>query len=530
METGAFTQLTRRYMREEFNPKTPDLSDVRYFSYGATVEPKLWSVFRQSHRIVEEHEGPNDGLVSVASSKWGGEQGYKGTLVDVSHLDLINWTNKLRWMVWQLVGNKRNFNAIAFYLDIADKSAKAAMSARVQLDRPHDHFTNLDFVTGRVILQLPRDETIASVVVKLEGESKTKLEGPRSVYGPDRQDNRTKVELEVHKLLYKVLTIFPSPEIKSSPANSGYTLKAGQHSYPFKFKHADFKFLPIEPPRPVHQSALMAGESYGRLHFEYTDIIKSPKRSGLFGNIRATSPPTPAGVPPRITIDARLPYPAIITCNEPLPLRILVRKESDFVKSIHLQSLQIELIAYTKIRAHEFDRTESGSWVILSSSNINAPIGTDTDAVGTEWILNRSLWERIALPNTVAPGFETCNISRRYELEARVGLTYGRPGTPQAQPTVHPLRMPVQVYSGIAPPPALLSIMADSQSAPLPFTPSSAAAGDAPPSYEDAMAIELAPVDGPRRQYAQANAAGPSGFGDDRKMSASSAYDYSKVL
>ncbi|KAI9706038.1 MAG: hypothetical protein M1836_005444 [Candelina mexicana] len=107
METGAFTQLTRRYMREEFNPKTPDLSDVRYFSYGATAEPKLWSVFRQSHRIVEEHEGPNDGLVSVASSKWGGEQGYKGTLVDVSHLDLINWTNKLRWMVWQLVGNKR---------------------------------------------------------------------------------------------------------------------------------------------------------------------------------------------------------------------------------------------------------------------------------------------------------------------------------------------------------------------------------------------------------------------------------------
>ncbi|KAI9719245.1 MAG: hypothetical protein M1812_003575 [Candelaria pacifica] len=107
METGAFSQLTRRYMREEFNPRTPDLSDVRYFSYGATVEPKLWSAFRKSHRIVEEHEGPNDGLVSVASSKWGGEQGYKGTLVGVSHLDLINWTNKLRWLVWQLIGNKR---------------------------------------------------------------------------------------------------------------------------------------------------------------------------------------------------------------------------------------------------------------------------------------------------------------------------------------------------------------------------------------------------------------------------------------
>lgn len=78
-----------------------------YFSYGATIEPTLWSVFRQSHRIIEEHEGPNDGMVSVASSKWGGEQGYKGTLVDVSHLDLINWTNKLRWKVWQLIGKER---------------------------------------------------------------------------------------------------------------------------------------------------------------------------------------------------------------------------------------------------------------------------------------------------------------------------------------------------------------------------------------------------------------------------------------
>ncbi|KAI9719244.1 MAG: hypothetical protein M1812_003574 [Candelaria pacifica] len=404
------------------------------------------------------------------------------------------------------------------------------MSVRVQLDRPHDHFTNLDFVTGRVILQLPRDETIASVVVKLEGESKMKLEGPRSVYGQDRQDNRTKAELEVHKLLYKVLTVFPSPDITSSPASSGYTLKAGQHSYPFEFKHADIKFLPIEPPRLLQHSALVAEEAYARRHFEYANTLETPKKKGLFGNLRASSLPTPSGEPPRITIDARLPNPPIITCNEPLPLRVLIRKESDFAKSIHLQSLQIELIAYTKIRAHDFDRTESGSWVVLSLSNLDTPIGLDADSVGAEWVLNSSLWNRTPLPNTVAPAFETCNISRRYELEARVGLTYGRPGTPQSQLTVHPLRMPVQVYSGVAPPPALLSIIAESQPEPPPFTPTSAKVGEAPPSYEDAMASELAPVDGPRREYAQANAAGPSGFGDDRKVSTFSPSDRSKVV
>ncbi|MCJ1379153.1 hypothetical protein MMC17_002253 [Xylographa soralifera] len=124
IETGAFSQLTRHYMQEDFNPRTPDRDDVRYFSYGATVEPALWSAFRQSHRIIMREEGPNDGLVSVSSSRWGGESGYKGTLVGVSHLDMINWTNRLRWLVWELTGHKRNFNAIAFYLGVADMLAE----------------------------------------------------------------------------------------------------------------------------------------------------------------------------------------------------------------------------------------------------------------------------------------------------------------------------------------------------------------------------------------------------------------------
>lgn len=138
LESGAFSQLTRDYMAKEFNPRTPDREGVLYYSYGAMVNPSLWSMFRQSGKIIKRLEGPNDGLVSVASSKWGT---YKGTLVDVSHLDLINWTNRLRWLVWELTGNKRkyagicsvtflipvsdleangcgSFNAIAFYLDI----------------------------------------------------------------------------------------------------------------------------------------------------------------------------------------------------------------------------------------------------------------------------------------------------------------------------------------------------------------------------------------------------------------------------
>ncbi|KAL1958834.1 hypothetical protein VTO42DRAFT_3671 [Malbranchea cinnamomea] len=126
-ENGAFEQLTCRYMEREFNPNTPDVDDVRYFSYGAMFTPGIFSVFRQTHRLLEVEEGPNDGLVSVASSKWGGEDGYKGTLVGVSHLDLINWTNRLKWLVAEVAGKDRNFNAVAFYLDIADMLAKEGL-------------------------------------------------------------------------------------------------------------------------------------------------------------------------------------------------------------------------------------------------------------------------------------------------------------------------------------------------------------------------------------------------------------------
>ncbi|CAG7935124.1 unnamed protein product [Penicillium nalgiovense] len=127
VETGAFSQLTRKYMTETFNPNTPDVDDVRYFSYGAAVEPSIWSAFRLSHRVLAEIEGPNDGLVSVSSSRWGGDAGYKGTLMGVSHLDLINWSNRLKWLVGEVTGNKRKFNAIAFYLDIADMLAKEGL-------------------------------------------------------------------------------------------------------------------------------------------------------------------------------------------------------------------------------------------------------------------------------------------------------------------------------------------------------------------------------------------------------------------
>ena len=124
-------------------------------------------------------------------------------------------------------------------------------------------------------------------------------------------------------------------------------------------------------------------------------------------------------------MDARLPNPPILTCNEDIPLRILVARLSNFSDHLFLQSLQIELSGYTQVKAHDLERKESTSWLIMSMSNMGIPIGSTSDTVGTEVPLNREYWDQRPLPNTVAPNFETCNISRTYEVEVRVGLSCG---------------------------------------------------------------------------------------------------------
>ncbi|KAF9886416.1 hypothetical protein FE257_011448 [Aspergillus nanangensis] len=481
------------------------------------------------------------------------------------------------------------------------------MSVNIHLDRPQPHFTNLDFLTGKIVINLPSETSIGGIQVKLEGESRTRLSGPRHPH--HEQSDKKRTELEVHKLLYQVVTLFPTPAVfnQKSPATA-YTFAAGTYEYPFQFKfpfnnacnahnsmltnlninglkvemakdttrhvkktlppslsgfpgEADIKyyvkatvirpqfykenlraimnlnFLPIEPPKTGNPKE----ETYARRQHQFINAPNPSRTKSLFKKVSSPSLRDSPGDSPRVSADARLPNPSILTCNEPIPLRVLVSKTSESYETIFLQMLQIELISYTHILAHDLRRTESGSWVIFSGSNMAVPLGRGGDPAGTEWALDANMWNRVPLPSSVAPTFETCNISRTYELEVRVGLSHGSVGNMKPQLIVLPLRMPIKVYSGIAPPQALLDAMAATgrvkptvtppmptrpienahERPPMPPRPTTESAeppafdvpaapvpvsaeetyDDAPPSYEDAMAETLSPVDGPRREY-----------------------------
>jgi triacylglycerol lipase len=55
----------------EFNLRTPNAAGVSYFSYGGDVpQSKVSPMLRRAWTLLGKVEGPNDGLVSLASARW----------------------------------------------------------------------------------------------------------------------------------------------------------------------------------------------------------------------------------------------------------------------------------------------------------------------------------------------------------------------------------------------------------------------------------------------------------------------------
>lgn len=86
----AFLDLTTESCAR-FNDEVPDAPGVQYHSVaGRCEEPWVGAEWLFSYRVVNRAEGPNDGVVSVASAEWG--QSHE--VWDGDHLNLVNWPNR----------------------------------------------------------------------------------------------------------------------------------------------------------------------------------------------------------------------------------------------------------------------------------------------------------------------------------------------------------------------------------------------------------------------------------------------------
>lgn len=125
LDVRAFTGLTPSYLKDVFNPETPDDPAVAYFSYGAdgtesVYEKPIFYPLRFTFEYLMAVEGPNDGLVSVESAHWGD---YIRTL-QADHIDLINLFNAWKW------------EAVVTSMDAVEKVQDALNSGRDPSGRP----------------------------------------------------------------------------------------------------------------------------------------------------------------------------------------------------------------------------------------------------------------------------------------------------------------------------------------------------------------------------------------------------------
>ncbi|PVV05008.1 hypothetical protein BB560_000476 [Smittium megazygosporum] len=94
MDTPAYYCLTSDFCNNYFNPLTPPVSSVKYYSYGAKIDfvPNSLNYYMNPlmfpHSVVYESQGDNDGFVSLKSAHYGK---YIKTL-HTDHFSIINRT------------------------------------------------------------------------------------------------------------------------------------------------------------------------------------------------------------------------------------------------------------------------------------------------------------------------------------------------------------------------------------------------------------------------------------------------------
>jgi hypothetical protein len=305
-----------------------------------------------------------------------------------------------------------------------------------------------------------------------------------------------------------------------------------------------FRFMPIEPPRPRPTGQ----EAYARRPFTFkprnanANAPGQKRRSSLFerrssegGPSTVNTPTSPSGrtgydtrllppsfnaekpppspgtngngsanatdkgaasesygalqpnLPPSVEMSARLPHPSILTCNQPIPLRLIAKKLAPSRETVFLTAFQIDLIGTTHVRCQDMVNNEVSRWVVTGRHQLSIAISNSSDPVGTETAINETMWKDVPLPNTVMPSFVTCNLARTYELEIKLSISWGLPQkdsssgggfsslfsrkgssttsgfdlTTGVAQTIHlPLHFSkVEVYSGLAPPEQLVEAM-----------------------------------------------------------------------
>jgi len=108
--------LTTGYMKNSFNPNTPNVPGLYYQSWAARIKG-ITSDFLYAGPLcllLKYYEGPNDCLVSITSAKWGNFRGTEDGAWwcgGVSHFNMVDKPN----------GNTPGFSSPDFFVDVVSE-------------------------------------------------------------------------------------------------------------------------------------------------------------------------------------------------------------------------------------------------------------------------------------------------------------------------------------------------------------------------------------------------------------------------
>lgn len=109
--TDGLKQLSRKYQAETLAPQIANVAGVGYFSATSAIPAQFMKhslpLFWLPHRMLQNHEGDNDGFVSVESARWG------------EHICTYRGDHYAQ--IGQFLGRSRGLDYLGFYGEILDR-------------------------------------------------------------------------------------------------------------------------------------------------------------------------------------------------------------------------------------------------------------------------------------------------------------------------------------------------------------------------------------------------------------------------
>ncbi|OJJ65780.1 hypothetical protein ASPBRDRAFT_60292 [Aspergillus brasiliensis CBS 101740] len=329
------------------------------------------------------------------------------------------------------------------------------MEIQIQLDKRKPFYTNEDEVAGHVVLRNDIEVDIATITIRLAGQATSRLDSGKLT--------------ESHELFQRSLQIFPPGNCAGWFTSGTVTIPPGEHSFPFcimfpqvsecykgstgeavrrrSATHQPRHLLrklppstgnPFTPGEVVYslEATIMQNGLIYRTHKSTRDIsflpvspIPKPLQSVTARKSVICITKSAELLCPPLTyeIEAELINGPFLLLGHPITLSVKITNINDEKPDISLRDFQSMLIETTDIRTHGATQSVTRLLIIQTMSNLSQPFVNDgSPTVGSSMSLENGVWSRHCIPHCLTPTFETCNVTRSYKLEIRLGIEFGR--------------------------------------------------------------------------------------------------------